>query len=146
MLELSFHSFSYENYSKSFCRYCEKTFSNEAMKPPRLNEHLTKMHFEKVGNNKICFQDVKWCVKWWFEKWLTVGSLFQKSSGKFDTVLLFLLKFLKIKKHPKLKLMSSVAWFTSEVTKCWSISNKWVEMVNIMFAISLLPLQLFYLF
>lgn len=41
------------------CLLCEKVFSNEAMKPSRLNEHLTKAHPDKADKNLSFFQSLR---------------------------------------------------------------------------------------
>lgn len=38
------------------CLICQKVFSNEAMKPSRLQEHLTKLHPDKKDKNLSYFQ------------------------------------------------------------------------------------------
>ncbi len=37
----------------------KKTFSNEAMKPSRLQNHLNKLHLGKKDNNEAYFEDLK---------------------------------------------------------------------------------------
>lgn len=56
------------------CLICEKTFSNEAMKPSRMKEHFMKKHSDKTNKNVLYFQDLK--NK--FEKRKTVSGLFNK--------------------------------------------------------------------
>ena len=38
------------------CLLCNKVFSNEAMKPSRLSEHLTKIHSDKADKSATFFQ------------------------------------------------------------------------------------------
>uniref|UniRef100_A0ABM5G983 Zinc finger MYM-type protein 6-like n=1 Tax=Pogona vitticeps TaxID=103695 RepID=A0ABM5G983_9SAUR len=63
-----------------FCLLCEKTFSNEAMKPSRLKEHLVKIHSDKADKPVSFFQSLK--AK--FEGRSTVGKLFEKLSLNAD--------------------------------------------------------------
>ena len=41
------------------CLLCQKTFSNEAMKPSRLQDHLNKMHSDKKDKNVTYFQELE---------------------------------------------------------------------------------------
>jgi zinc finger BED domain-containing protein 5/7/8/9 len=41
------------------CLICERSFSNEAMKPSRLNEHLQKMHPDRAGKDLAYFQSLR---------------------------------------------------------------------------------------
>lgn len=41
------------------CLLCQQVFSNEAMKPSRLKEHLTKIHPDKASKDVAYFQDLK---------------------------------------------------------------------------------------
>ncbi|KAJ0180959.1 hypothetical protein K1T71_003044 [Dendrolimus kikuchii] len=47
------------NPSSPLCLLCLKTFSNEAMKPSRLQDHLNKMHPDKKDKNVAYFQDLE---------------------------------------------------------------------------------------
>lgn len=42
-----------------FCLICEKTFSNEAMKPSRLIEHFKKAHFNKADKDVNYFRNLR---------------------------------------------------------------------------------------
>jgi len=66
------------------CLICEKTFSNEAMKPSRMKEHLMKKHSDKSNKNILYFSDLK--NK--FEKRKTVSGLFNKTHLNNDKGLL----------------------------------------------------------
>ena len=58
------------------CLVCEKTFSNESMKPSRLSEHLQKVHPDKMGRDSAYFQSLR--DK--FEKRKTLPSIFCRTS------------------------------------------------------------------
>lgn len=47
------------NPSSPMCLLCLKTFSNEAMKPSRLQDHLIKMHSDKKDRNVTYFQQLE---------------------------------------------------------------------------------------
>ncbi|XP_075232269.1 zinc finger BED domain-containing protein 5-like [Lycorma delicatula] len=47
------------NPSLPLCLLCSKTFSNEAMKPSRLQDHLNKMHPDKKDKNVAYLQDLE---------------------------------------------------------------------------------------
>ncbi|KAG9494528.1 hypothetical protein GDO78_002054, partial [Eleutherodactylus coqui] len=66
------------------CLACEKAFTNEAMKPSRLSEHLAKMHSDKVGKPISFFQGLK--SK--FENRSTVGKVYGTSALNADKGLL----------------------------------------------------------
>jgi len=55
---------------------CERSFSNEAMKPSRLSKHLTKVHSDKADTSLSFFQGLK--LK--YENRVTVGKLFKKAA------------------------------------------------------------------
>ena len=55
---------------------CTKVFSNEAMKPSRFSEHLTKIHPDKADKSATFFQ----CLWDNFKKRKTIGSRFASSS------------------------------------------------------------------
>lgn len=64
------------NMQQPLCLLCEKSFSNEAMKPSRLSEHLTRVHSDKADKSLSFFQGLK--VK--YENRATVGKLFKKAA------------------------------------------------------------------
>ena len=72
------YGFVSESHSQqqSMCLLHEKVFSNEAMKPSRLFEHLTKMHSDKADKNVAYFQSLR--EK--FQKWKTIGNMFASTS------------------------------------------------------------------
>lgn len=41
------------------CLLCERVFSNESMKTPRLREHITKIHPDKADNDLSFFKELK---------------------------------------------------------------------------------------
>ncbi|XP_077083466.1 zinc finger BED domain-containing protein 5-like [Siphateles boraxobius] len=47
------------NIQLSMCLLCQQVFSNEAMKPSRLKEHLTKIHPDKASKDAAFFQNIK---------------------------------------------------------------------------------------
>lgn len=47
------------NPQQPMCLVCEKIFSNEAMKPSRLFEHLHKIHPDKSGKTLAFFQSLR---------------------------------------------------------------------------------------
>ena len=47
------------NPSLPLCLLCQKTFSNEAMKPSRLQDHLSKMHSNKKNKTEAYFQELE---------------------------------------------------------------------------------------
>ena len=62
------------------CLLCQKTFSNEAMKPSRLQDHLNKMHSDNKDENVAYFQDLE-------KKYIaqpTVSKLFSSASKQDD--------------------------------------------------------------
>jgi len=62
------------------CLLCNKVFSNEAMKPSRLQEHLHKVHPDKQNKGLSFFTNIR-------EKCLnapSVSGLFARSSKQFD--------------------------------------------------------------
>ena len=58
------------------CLLCNKVFSNEAMKPSRLSEHLTKIHPDEADKGATLFQ----CFWDNFKKQKTFGLMFASSS------------------------------------------------------------------
>lgn len=68
------------NKQQPMCLLCEKVFSNEAMKPSRIKEHLLKMHPSKAEEKLSYFQSLR-------DKVLsrnTIVSLIAKQSQKSD--------------------------------------------------------------
>ena len=61
---------------RPMCLLCEKVFSNEAIKPSRLFEHLTKMHSDKSDKNLAYFQ----LLREKFQKRKTIGNMFAITS------------------------------------------------------------------
>ncbi|XP_077093644.1 protein FAM200C-like [Siphateles boraxobius] len=47
------------NIQLPMCLLCQQVFSNEAMKPSRLKEHLTKIHPDKASKDAAFFQNIK---------------------------------------------------------------------------------------
>ena len=64
------------NQHQPMCQLCEKVFSNEAMKPSRLLEHLTKIHPDKADNDMTYFKSFQ--EK--FQKRKTTGNMFAITS------------------------------------------------------------------
>ena len=66
--------------SQPMCLLCKKVFSNEAMKPSRLSEHLTKIHPDKAEEGASFFQTI------WdnFKKRKTVDTMFSNLSHQND--------------------------------------------------------------
>ncbi|XP_014481742.1 PREDICTED: SCAN domain-containing protein 3-like [Dinoponera quadriceps] len=62
------------------CLICQATFSNEAMKPSRLQNHLNKVHSNKKDKNVIYFQDLK--KKYTVQP--TISKLFSEASKQDD--------------------------------------------------------------
>ena len=58
------------------CLLCENVFSNEAMKPSRLLEHLTKKHSDKADKDITYFKSLR--EK--FQKRNTIGNIFFSTS------------------------------------------------------------------
>lgn len=58
------------------CLVCEKTFSNEAMKPSRMSEHLRRVHPECADKGVTFFQSLRDQLR----KRTTIGSMFCKTS------------------------------------------------------------------
>ncbi|KAK5641074.1 hypothetical protein RI129_009621 [Pyrocoelia pectoralis] len=62
------------------CLICQKVFSNEAMKPSRLQEHLNKIHADKKDKDLSYFQGLE-------KKYLkqpTISNLFASCSKQED--------------------------------------------------------------
>lgn len=68
------------NLQLPMCLTCEKTFSNEAMKPSRLLEHQKKIHPHMLDKDLAYYSDLK--EK--YAKRTTVGELFKKQSSNVD--------------------------------------------------------------
>ena len=64
------------NYQRPMCLICKSVFSNEAMKPSRLQEHLTTKHPYKANSNLSYFQG----LREQHSKRTTVVSLFKKTN------------------------------------------------------------------
>ena len=62
------------------CLICEKSYSNEAMKPSRMTEHLKKMHPEKAGKDLSFFKTLKEL----FDKRKTVKSMYARCEDQAD--------------------------------------------------------------
>lgn len=60
------------------CLMCEKTFSNEAMKPSRLLEHLQRVHPDKKNHDLSFFEKLRES----FERKPTLGNMFYSLSQK----------------------------------------------------------------
>jgi hypothetical protein len=58
------------------CLICEKTFSNEAMKPSRMIKHLRRVHPELADKGVTLFQSLRDQLR----KRTTIGSMFCKTS------------------------------------------------------------------
>lgn len=73
-------TYSPTNQSLPMCLICQKVFSNEAMKPSRLQEHLNKMHADKKDKELFYFQGLEnKCLKQ-----ATISNLFASSSKQED--------------------------------------------------------------
>lgn len=68
------------NKSLPMCLICRKVFSNEAMKPSRLQEHLHKMHPDKKNKDLFYFQE----LEKQYLKQPTISNLFASSSKRDD--------------------------------------------------------------
>ncbi|XP_072377271.1 zinc finger MYM-type protein 6-like [Diabrotica undecimpunctata] len=66
------------------CLICAKSLSNESMKPPRLMDHLKRIHSDKSDRPVQYFAELK--AK--YERRVTVGSLIAKATKKNDKGLL----------------------------------------------------------
>ena len=65
-----------QSQQQPMCLLCEKTFSNEAMKPSRLLAHFKKIHPDKKDNSLAYFQTLRDRM----QKQKTVTSMFSDSS------------------------------------------------------------------
>ncbi|XP_072392488.1 protein FAM200B-like [Diabrotica undecimpunctata] len=72
------------NKNLPLCLICAKSLSNESMKPPRLMDHLKRIHPEKSDRPVQYFAKLK--AK--YERRVTVGSLIAKATKKNDKDLL----------------------------------------------------------
>jgi len=68
------------NVQLPLCFICEKTFSNEAMKPSRMKDHISKIHSDKLEKLLSFFQALKAKI----EKRSNVNSLFKKQTSDLD--------------------------------------------------------------
>ncbi|KFM72594.1 SCAN domain-containing protein 3, partial [Stegodyphus mimosarum] len=68
------------NPSSPLCLICQKTFSNEAMKPSRLQDHLNKMHPDKKDRDMTYFLEIKKKI----ENQPTISKLFSSASKQDD--------------------------------------------------------------
>lgn len=68
---------SFADKTRPMCLICQKTFSNEAMKPSRLLDHLSKMHADKKDNPLSFFQSLQ-------TKQTTVTSMFSATPKQDD--------------------------------------------------------------
>ena len=68
------------NEQRPMCLICEKTFSNEAMKPSRLFEHLNNSHSTKVKENISYFENLRYK----FNNRRQIPSLINTQSQKCD--------------------------------------------------------------
>lgn len=64
------------NQQQPMCLLCERVFSNEAMKPSRLLEHLKKIHSDKADKNLAYFQSLRENL----QKRKTIGNMFASTS------------------------------------------------------------------
>lgn len=76
------YGFTYSPTSQSLpmCLICRKVFSNEAMKPSRLQEHLNKIHADKKNKDLSYFQE----LEKQYLKQPTISNLFALSSKQDD--------------------------------------------------------------
>ncbi|XP_072395278.1 protein FAM200B-like [Diabrotica undecimpunctata] len=72
------------NKNLPLCLICAKSLSNESMKPPRLMDHLKRIHSDKSDRPVQYFAELK--AK--YERRVTVGSLIAKATKKNDKGLL----------------------------------------------------------
>ena len=63
------------NQQRPMCLLCEKTYSNEAVKPSRVLDHFKKIHPDKKDNSLAYFQSLRDRM----EKQKTVTSMFSNS-------------------------------------------------------------------
>ena len=70
-----------------FCLLCERSFSNEAMKPSRLMEHLKKTHSNAAQKDIAYFKNLR--DK---RKGNTLQSLFAQSDRRNDNIALLVAK------------------------------------------------------
>lgn len=66
------------NQQLPMCLLCQHVFSNEAMKPSRLNEHFLKKHSDKNNKDILYFQELKKT----FESRNTLSDVFKKKSSQ----------------------------------------------------------------
>ena len=83
---------SVTNEQLPMCLICEKTFTNEGMKPLRMIDHLKAKHPKKANEDFAYFCDLK--VK--FEKRQTIGALFKSCKNKVEKGLIASYKVSKL--------------------------------------------------
>ena len=74
------------------CLICEKTFTNEGMKPSRMIDHLKAKHPEKANKDFAYFRDLK--VK--FKKRSTIGASFKSCGNEVEKGLIASYKVSKL--------------------------------------------------
>ena len=67
-----------QSQQQPMCLLCEKTFSNEAMKPSRLLDHFKKIYPDKKGNSLAYFQSLRDRMQ--KQKTVRPASMFSNSS------------------------------------------------------------------
>lgn len=83
---------SLNNEQLPLCLLCERTFSNEGMKPSRMSDHLKIKHADKANKDVAYFRDLK--MK--FEKRSTIKGLFTKQSSQLEQGLIASYKISKL--------------------------------------------------
>jgi hypothetical protein len=68
------------NKTLPMCLICQRVFSNEVMKPSRLEEHLTKIHPDRKDKNLSYFQ----MLKEQHSRRLTLAGMFSAASKQDD--------------------------------------------------------------
>ena len=68
------------NVQLPMCLLCERTFSNESMKPSRLQDHFSKMHSDKNDKDLSFFKELKRS----FESRSTITACFLKHMKQLD--------------------------------------------------------------
>ena len=66
------------NQQQPMCLMCDRVFTNEAMKPSRLLDHLTKIHPDKADKSLAYFQSLRYN----FQKRNTIGNMFARTSSQ----------------------------------------------------------------
>lgn len=72
------------NEQSPMCLICQQVFSNEAMKPSRLKDHLIRKHPDKQGKDIEYFKSLKAS----FEKRITLPNMFNNTFSQLDKGLL----------------------------------------------------------